>query len=134
MYNDTLLHNSTNCKVVLSLLVTGVIGSIDIDIDPVIEINKEAMLFVHLYDTHNSTYSGSLNITFRLSNDKSDVSYFESAPQRIFHHLLYQYPGAYTVQVIATNEVSMKNKSVSVDVVCKLYHKFSHCSIKLWIL
>ena len=118
----------------LSLIDAGKIGSIDIDIDPVIEINKEAILFIHLYDIHNYTYSGSLNITFTLSNNRSDVSYFESTPHRISHRLLYQYPGSYTVQVIATNEVSMINKSVSVEVVCKLYHQFSHCPIKLWIL
>ena len=118
----------------LSLLDTGKIGSIDIDIDPVIEINKEAMLFVHLYDTHNSTYSGSLNVTFTLSNDKSDVSYFGRTPHRISHRLLYQYPGTYTVQVIAINEVSMMSETVSVEVVCKLYCQFSHCPIKLLIL
>ena len=98
---------------------TGIIGSIDIDIDPVIEINKEAMLFVHLYDTHNSTYSESLNITFTLSINKSDVSNFESAPHRISHTMLYQHTDTYTVQVIAKNEVSMINKSVRIEVVCK---------------
>ena len=100
-------------------IYTGKIGSIDIVVDPVIEVNREAMLFVHLSDTNKAVYSGSLNITFALSNNNSDVSYFESAPHKISHHLLYQYAGTYTVQVIAENEVSILNKSISVEVVCK---------------
>ena len=108
-----------------NIIHTGKIGSIDIDIDPVIEVNKEAMLFVHLYDTHNSTYSGSLNITFTLSINKSDVSNFESAPHRISHTMLYQHADTYTVQVIAKNEVSMINKSVHIEVVCKYNNWFS---------
>lgn len=103
-------------------MYTGKIGQIDIDVNPVIEVNREAKLFVHLFDTDNSVYSGTVNITFTSSDDKTDVSYFESAPHRIPYHLLYQYANTYTVQIIAMNEVSVMNKSISIEVVCKLLY------------
>ena len=84
-----------------------------------IEINKEAMLSVRLYDTHQLTYSESINITFVSSKNKTDVSYYERAIRNIPYRLLYKYPDSCTVQVIATNEVSMVNKNVSFKVVCK---------------
>lgn len=84
-----------------------------------IEISRGATLLVHLFDTHSSPYSGSVNITIIPSNNKTDVLYFESAPRRISYPLFYQYPDTYTVQIIAKNEVSMMNKSISIEVVCK---------------
>lgn len=110
MYNHSVMH---------TVLHIGEIGNIDIDVDPVIEINREAMLFVHLFDTNNSLYTSSANITLISSENETDVSYFESAPRKILYHLLYQYAGNYTIEVIVKNEVSMMNKSVTIEVVCK---------------
>ena len=65
--------------------------------------------------------SESVNITLTSSKDKPDVKYYERAPHRILYHLVYQYADTYTMQVIAMNEVSVMNTSVSVEVVCKYY-------------
>jgi len=100
-------------------IYAGKIGNIVVDIEPVIEINQEAMLLIHLFDTHNSSYSGSFNITIISSSNKTKVLYYESAPHRISYPLRYQYTDNYTVQVIAENEVSKMNKNVSFKVVCK---------------
>ena len=104
---------------ILYILYTGKIGRIDITVDQVIEVNREAMLYVHLFDTNNITYSESINITFITSKNNTDVSYYERAIRKTPYRLLYKYPDSYTVQVMAMNEVSMMNKSVSVEVVCK---------------
>ena len=89
--------------------------------DPVIEINREAKLSVRLFDTDGSTYSESVNITLTSSKNKTDVKYYERAPHGIPYHLVYPYADTYTVQVIAMNEVSVMDTSVSVEVVCKYY-------------
>lgn len=107
---------------VLHILYTGKIGRIDTKVVQVIEVNRETMLYVYLYDTNNSTYSESVNITFTTSKNNTDVSYYERAIRKIPYRLLYKYPDSYTVQIMAMNEVSMMNKNVSVEVVCKWHY------------
>ena len=84
-----------------------------------VEVNRQATLTLHLFDTHDSLYSGSVNITIA-SNNKMDTLYFESAPQKVLYHLLYQYVDTYKIQVTASNEVSSMNKIIFIKVVCKL--------------
>lgn len=84
-----------------------------------VEINREETLSLHLLDTHNSVYSGSVNITI-VSYDKTDMLYFKNIPQEVSYNLFYQYFDTYQVQITASNEVSAVTKNISMKAVCKL--------------
>ena len=95
------------------------IGDINVDYYPVVEVNRQVVLTLHLFDTDDFLYSGSANIT-TISNNRTDKLYFENTPQKVLHHLFYQYTDTYKIQVTASNEVSSVNKVTYVEVVCKL--------------
>ena len=84
-----------------------------------VEVNRQVALTLHLFDTDDFLYSGSAIITI-VSNNRTNKLYFENTPQKVLHHLFYQYIGTYKVQVTASNEVSSMNKVIYIDVVCKL--------------
>ena len=94
-----------------------------------VEVNREVPLTLHLFNTDDSLYSGSVSITI-VSNNRTDRLYFESFPLKVLYHLFYQYVDTYEVQVTASNEVSSMNSVTYIEAVCKLYNIYP---IVLWI-
>ena len=99
----------------------GKIGDIILDHYPVVEVNREVPLTLHVFDTDDSLYSGSVSITV-VSNNRTGSLNFESTPQKVLYHLFYQYVDTYKIQVNVSNGVSSMNKITYVEVVCKLYN------------
>ena len=97
---------------------TGRISDIGVEYPAVVEAGREATLVIHLYNTDNNLYTGSVNLTIT-SNGESNMMYFDSAPQKISTHLLYDIVDQYPVHIVADNKVSKATQDIIITVVSK---------------
>ena len=90
----------------------------------VIEVNQQTELCIHLYDTHNASYKGIVNISIT-SDLQSSLLYFDNSPTTIKTYLSYGVSSIsdVTFMVHASNHVSEKNVNFSAKVVRKSFHK-----------
>ena len=97
---------------------------IEVTFPEVIEVNQQTELCIHLYDTHNASYKGIVNINIT-SDLQSSILQFVNSPDSIKTYLSYGVSSIndVTFKVIANNHVSEKLVNFSAKVVRKSFHK-----------
>jgi len=107
---------------------TGRIGGIETEYPIVVEAGREATLSMHLYNTgreatlsmhlYNTEYNESVTLTIT-SIGEPKMIYFNSAPNKILSHLLFDIVDQYIVHIVADNEVSKITEDIIINVVGK---------------
>ena len=86
------------------------------DFPPVIEINQQSVLYIHLTDIYNNTYNGVVDIS--ITSD-SQFNMLQFSNSYIKTNLSYSVGGVYKSKVTARNHVTEISKDFTVDVVRK---------------
>lgn len=95
----------------------GIIHNINVDFPPIIEVSRQTTLYIHLYDIHNASYNGVVNISI-ISDSQSSMLHYDLS-NIIKTYLSYSVNSVYEVKVIANNHISKVSVHFTVEVVRK---------------
>ena len=106
----------------INFILVDVIHHIKVDFPPVIEVFHQTSLSMYLYDIHNASYSGFVNISI-MSDSRFYMLYYVNAPINIKAHLSYSVSSVHEVKVTAKNHVSNVSDNFTIEVVRESIHK-----------